>query len=118
MSLDNNLLDDLLEDLDDSDLRINEIAPSNSFNADSLEAKILKDVVWVKMVYPDKSVLIFRGTRSVEIAHQLGLELDDDNFILDIEKHRVINGMDCEVSYHNQKPEFERRLDRFANSFI
>lgn len=99
-----------------TDVSIDDLLDSPS--EDELTIKAKEDIVWVKVIYPDLSTLIFRGTQSNEIANSIGKVLDDDNFILDVGKERVIDVTDCEVSYHDVKPEYERRIDSFANNFI
>lgn len=76
------------------------------------------DIVWVKVVYPDSSEYIFRGTISQDICDSFGVILPDDNFIFDVAKNKVLCITDCVVSYHNLKPEFSRRVDEFASRFI
>lgn len=92
------------------------------------------DVVWVKMIYPDSSENIFRGTRCVSIIEDIVgnlpdrdvfLETDDnikigmkDNYIFDVKTENFIDSYDTVVMLSIDKPKFTRRFDRFANSFI
>lgn len=113
-------LDYLFADLESLDL--NEEG-SNDFiyeDLDSSEIRKLadKDVVFVKLKYNDNSTNIFRGTYSQVIADSLNLKLEDSNLIINTDNKTLVDISGCEVSYYLAKPEYERRLDEFANQFI
>lgn len=80
--------------------------------------KLNTDIVWVKIVYPDLSTYIFRGTCCKDICISLGLAEPDSNVILDVTKRKYVNVTDCEVSIDSVKPSYERSVDEFASRFV
>ncbi|MFQ9249415.1 MAG: hypothetical protein ACLR3R_19415 [Clostridium paraputrificum] len=76
------------------------------------------DLVWVKVVYPDSSEYVFRGTLCKDICDSFGVSLPDSNYVFDVAKKKILCITDCDVTYHNLKPEYSRRVDEFASRFI
>ena len=76
------------------------------------------DLVWVKVVYPDSSEYVFRGTLCKDICDSFGVSLPDSNYVFDVAKKKILCITDCDVTYHNLKPEYSRRVDEFASIFI
>ena len=90
-----------------------------------------KEDGWVNVLYPDNSMYVFRGTRNLELVQILNkgnlpdydVYLDDEKTILlpqyiyDIKKCNFFDtdGLNYTVS---EEPEFKRRIDKYANSFI
>lgn len=87
------------------------------------------DIVWVSLIYNDSSQSIFRATKNREIIESiLGRKETRDVFDGEVLKEgylfkvntmvlfEVINVRSIEVS--REMPEFEREVDKFANSFI
>lgn len=82
------------------------------------DLNVYNDIVWVKIVYPDKSTYIFRGTCCKDICESIGIDLPNSDFILDVSKRKAVCICDCDVSYYVTKPEYERRVDDFASRFV
>jgi len=81
--------------------------------------KLLEGIYWVKIVYPDSSTRIFRGTKNVEICKDRGFTKVSVGEILDVGKSQLVYvPPECELSVHDLKPEYERRVDEFASRFI
>lgn len=78
------------------------------------------DVCWVKVVYPDSSCVIFRGTRCLDIVKKFtNVNVINPNEVFDISKREMrYFTPECVISSHDLKPEFERGVDEFANQFI
>lgn len=78
------------------------------------------NICWVKVVYTDSSCVIFRGTRCLDIINEFtNVSVIDPNEIFDVSKEEMrFFTPECVITCHELKPEFERRVDEFANQFI
>ncbi len=83
---------------------------------ESLESNIR----WVKVIYSDSSNIVFRGTRNLAIINSFtNVNVIDENEIYDVNREKMrYFGPECEVQVFSLKPDFERRVDEFANQFI
>ena len=83
---------------------------------ESLESNIR----WVKVIYSDSSNIVFRGTRNLAIINSFtNVNVIDENEIYDVNREKMrYFGSECEVKVFSLKPDFERRVDEFANQFI
>ena len=88
-----------------------------------------KDIVWVKLSYPDKSVRLFRGTTGIGIIKRILGTLpnvdyfEDDGrlkstYIFDVENRIFVDSEGLTVEVSRMKPELERKIDKFENCFI
>lgn len=77
-------------------------------------------ICWVKIVYSDGSTIIFRGTRCIDIIREFtNVNIVNPNEIYDVSKKEMrFFTPECVISSHKTKPEYERRVDEFANQFI
>ena len=77
-------------------------------------------ICWVKVVYTDSSTIIFRGTRCLEIINEFtNVSVVNPNEIYDVSSKQMrFFTPECEISCSKSKPNFERRVDEFANQFI
>lgn len=87
-------------------------------------------ILWVKVEYPDGSEGIFRGTTSSEIIRAVTGTLPKrdvfnedgsclrDNYVFNVKTRTIVNLEDLVFHIFEEKPEFNRRVDKFANSFI
>lgn len=87
------------------------------------------DIVFVSITYDDLSCRIIRGTQCQEYIIDILGELPDmdiytdtqeikDNFIFDVTSKKIIDVTGLVVECSTTKPNFNREVDRFANSFI
>lgn len=84
-----------------------------------MEERLLEGICWVKIVYPDSSIRVFRGTKNIDICNDRGVDSLGFGEILDMSKNKVVYvSPECKVSFHELQPEFERGVDKFASRFI
>lgn len=78
------------------------------------------NICWVKVVYSDSSSVVFRGTRCLDIINEFtNVSVINPNEIFDVSKREMrFFSPECVISSHSTKPNFERRVDEFANQFI
>lgn len=90
---------------------------------------MISGLCWIKLTYKDSSERIFRGTQNLNIIKDFidspiaedfinSPDSISENYVFDIKNRSFIeiNGLDMET--YKSKPEYTRRVDRFAGSFI
>ncbi|MNM55708.1 hypothetical protein D3C81_668560 [compost metagenome] len=94
------------------------------------ELSLDDDIYWVELVYSDESCKVFRGTRNLDIIKSVRGKLpltdiysDDykslkENIIYDIKNDIFQEIEDQKIIISSKIPEFRRKVDKYANSYI
>lgn len=87
-------------------------------------------ITWVSLTYDDKSQVIFRGTKNIDIIRQCSKEIPDldvydsngllkEGFIYNTILDKVVEvEPGVVVETFESKPKYRRRVDKYASAFI
>lgn len=89
------------------------------------------DVKWIRITYLDKSQRIIRATRCVDLILKIRGSLEDrdvyypdgrgvirPNYVFDVKYERFIEVENLKVGEFENKPKYEREVDKFASRFL